>query len=36
MPLLVEGSVVGLIGFLLGCLVAYGASLRRRGDSDWS
>lgn len=35
LPLLVEGSVVGLIGFLLGSLLAYAAHLRRRSNSQW-
>ncbi len=32
LPLIVEGSAVGLIGYLLGCLLAYGASLNRRNS----
>lgn len=34
LPLIVEGSVVGLIGYLLGCLLAYGASLNRRNTEE--
>jgi hypothetical protein len=30
LPLILEGAVVGLIGYLLGCIAAYGASLHRR------
>lgn len=30
LPLIVEGSVVGLIAYLLGCLLAYVASQHRR------
>lgn len=32
LPLIVEGSVVGLIAYLLGCLLAYAASLHRRSS----
>ena len=36
LPLIVEGAVVGLIGYLLGCLLAYGASLHRRNtQTGW-
>lgn len=35
LPLIVEGFVVGLIAYLLGCLLAYAASLHRR-DSEGS
>lgn len=31
-PLLAEGAVIGLLGYLLGCLLAYGASLHRRNS----
>ena len=31
-PLLAEGAVIGLLGYLLGCLRAYGASLHRRNS----
>ena len=34
LPLIVEGSVVGLIGYLLGCLLAYAASLQRRYSQE--
>ncbi len=34
LPLILEGSVVGLIGYLLGCLLAYGASLNRRNPQE--
>ncbi len=34
LPLIIEGSVVGLIGYLLGCLLAYGASLNRRNEEE--
>ena len=30
LPLILEGAVVGLIGYLLGCIAAYGATLHRR------
>jgi hypothetical protein len=36
LPLILEGSVVGLLGYLVGCLLAYGASLHRRNsDGRW-
>lgn len=35
LPLIVEGTVIGLIGFLLGSLLAYAAHLRRRSNSQW-
>jgi len=35
LPLIVEGSVIGLIGYLLGCLVGYAVTRRRRGNSEW-
>ena len=31
-PLFAEGAVIGLLGYLLGCLLAYGASLHRRNS----
>ena len=34
LPLIVEGSVVGLIGYLLGCLLGYGVSLHRRNSQE--
>lgn len=34
LPLIVEGSVVGLIAYLVGCLFAYGAFLHRRNTSQ--
>ena len=35
-PLLAEGAVIGLLGYLLGCLLAYGASLHRRNtQTGW-
>lgn len=36
LPLVVEGFAIGLIGYLLGCLLAYGASLHRRNpEGRW-
>ena len=35
LPLIVEGSVVGLIGYLLGALLAYAAHRRRRTNLQW-
>ena len=35
-PLVVEGLVVGLLGFLLGLLVAYLRELRRRYNAQWN
>lgn len=35
LPLIVEASVVGLIGFLLGSLLAYAAHVRRRSNLEW-
>jgi len=32
LPLFAEGSVIGLLGYLLGCLLAYGVSLHRRNS----
>jgi hypothetical protein len=35
-PLLAEGAVIGMLGYLLGCLLAYGASLHRRNtQTGW-
>ncbi|MBA2771595.1 MAG: hypothetical protein M3428_02070 [Pseudomonadota bacterium] len=34
LPLIVEGAVVGLVGYLLGCLLAYAASLHRRNSQE--
>lgn len=34
-PLIVEAAVVGLIAFLLGALLAYGVSVRRRHNAQW-
>lgn len=35
LPLIVEGAVVGLIAYLLGCLLAYVASVHRRLQGRW-
>jgi hypothetical protein len=35
LPLIVEGAVVGLIAYLLGCLLAYVASVHRRLHGRW-
>lgn len=35
LPLFLEAAVVGLIAFLLGALLAYGASVRRRHNAEW-
>jgi hypothetical protein len=34
LPLIVEGLVVALIAYLLGCLLAYAASLHRRSSQE--
>jgi hypothetical protein len=36
LPLIVEGGVVAVLGFLLGLLVAYLIELRRRYNSQWN
>jgi hypothetical protein len=35
-PLLVQGSAVSLVGFLLGLLLAYLVELRRRYNAQWN
>ncbi len=35
-PLIVEGSAVALVGFLLGLLLAYLVELRRRYNAQWN
>ena len=35
-PLIVEGAIAALLGFLLGLLLAYLAELRRRYNSQWN
>ena len=35
-PLIVEGAAIGLLGFLLGLLVAYLRELRRRYNAEWN
>lgn len=35
-PLIVEGAVAGILGFLLGLLVAYLRELRRRYNAQWN
>lgn len=35
LPLIVEGLVVGLIAFLIGALLAYAVSMRRRANAQW-
>jgi hypothetical protein len=35
-PLIVEGSVVAVLGFLLGLLLAYLVELRRRYNAQWN
>jgi hypothetical protein len=35
-PLIVEGAVAALLGFLLGLLVAYLRELRRRYNTQWN
>ena len=35
-PLIVEGAVAAVLGFLLGLLLAYVAELRRRYNAQWS
>ena len=35
-PLIIEGSAVALLGFLLGLLVAYLRELRRRYNKQWN
>ena len=35
LPLFLEAAVVGLIAFLLGALLAYGVSVRRRRNAQW-
>jgi hypothetical protein len=35
MPLIVEASVVSLVGFLIGLTLAYLIELRRRANADW-
>jgi len=36
LPLIVEGCVISLLGFLLGLLLAYLIELRRRYNSQWN
>ena len=36
LPLIVEGCVISLLGFLLGLLLAYLVELRRRYNSQWN
>jgi len=35
-PLIVEGAIVAVLGFLLGLLLAYLVELRRRYNSQWN
>ena len=35
LPLIAEGSLVSLVGFLIGLLLAYLVELRRRYNSQW-
>ena len=35
-PLIVEGSLVALLGFLIGLVVAYLVELRRRYNAQWN
>ena len=35
LPLIVEGSLVGVVGFLLGLVLAYLVELRRRYNAQW-
>ena len=35
-PLIVEGAIVAILGFLFGLLLAYLAELRRRHNSQWT
>jgi hypothetical protein len=35
-PLIVEGAVVAILGFLLGLLLAYLVELRRRHNAQWN
>lgn len=35
-PLIVEGALVAVVGFLLGLLVAYLVELRRRYNAQWN
>lgn len=35
-PLIVEGGIAAVLGFLLGLLVAYLRELRRRYNADWT
>jgi hypothetical protein len=36
LPLIAEGGVVAILGFLLGLLVAYLIELRRRYNTQWN
>ena len=36
LPLIVEGSIAAVLGFLLGLLVAYLRELRRRYNANWN
>jgi hypothetical protein len=35
-PLIIEGAAVGVLGFLLGLLLAYLVDLRRRYNAQWN
>jgi hypothetical protein len=35
LPLIVEGSIASLVGFLIGLLLAYLVELRRRYNAQW-
>jgi hypothetical protein len=36
MPLIVEGAIAAVLGFLFGLLVAYLRELRRRYNANWN
>jgi hypothetical protein len=36
LPLIVEGAIAALVGFLLGLVLAYLVELRRRHNAQWN